>query len=163
AIQDRGLVSPNPFNGQPPDDDAANRPRGAYQVIANRGPVIVPAAPVPPVVAITSPGQSAFLKTHTPLFSGSAAVGGRAQGRATRQLFRGTGATESTVATQTLTAPVAATGGAWSVLATAPLPDGTYTAEASQVGNPSSAGISQDIVFTIDTVKPTAAITGGPD
>jgi hypothetical protein len=40
AVQDRGLVSPNPFNGEPPDYDDANRRRAAYDVIANRGPAI---------------------------------------------------------------------------------------------------------------------------
>jgi hypothetical protein len=40
AVQDRGLVSPNPFNGEPPDYDAANRRRAAYDAIANRGPAI---------------------------------------------------------------------------------------------------------------------------
>ncbi|HEY4278558.1 MAG TPA: hypothetical protein VGM91_10080 [Conexibacter sp.] len=38
AVQDRGLVSPNPFNGEPPDYDDANRRRAAYDVVANRGP-----------------------------------------------------------------------------------------------------------------------------
>ncbi|MDO8187059.1 hypothetical protein Q5424_19530 [Conexibacter sp. JD483] len=36
AIQDRGLVSPNPFDGEPPDYDAADRRRAAYDVIAGR-------------------------------------------------------------------------------------------------------------------------------
>ena len=36
AVQDRGLVSPNPFNGEPPDYDDANRRRAAYDVVAER-------------------------------------------------------------------------------------------------------------------------------
>lgn len=36
AIQDRGLVSPNPFNGEPPDYDEADRRRAAYDVVAGR-------------------------------------------------------------------------------------------------------------------------------
>ncbi|MDO8209530.1 hypothetical protein [Conexibacter sp. CPCC 206217] len=44
AVQDRGLVSPTPFDGEPPDYDDANRRRAAYDVIAARGPVIAPAA-----------------------------------------------------------------------------------------------------------------------
>lgn len=40
AVQDRGLVSPTPFDGQPPDYDEANRRRAAYDVIAARGPAI---------------------------------------------------------------------------------------------------------------------------
>lgn len=42
AVQDRGLVSPTPFNGEPPDYDDANRRRAAYDVIAARGPIVAP-------------------------------------------------------------------------------------------------------------------------
>jgi hypothetical protein len=37
AIQDRGLVSPAPFNGEAPDYDARDRPRSAYDVFAAGG------------------------------------------------------------------------------------------------------------------------------
>ena len=161
ATQDRGLVSPSPFDGRPVDYDAFNRPRPAYNVIAQRGPVIVPAAPVPPVVAITQPAQSAALRNPAPTFTGVAATGGRAAGQVTLQIFPGAAATMSRTPTQTLTAPVAPVGGAWSATA-ARLRDGVYTAEASQAGNPSSSGVSQDVVFTIDTVAPTSTISAGP-
>ena len=42
AVQDRGLVSPNPFNGESPDYDDADRRRAAYDVIAERGPLLAP-------------------------------------------------------------------------------------------------------------------------
>jgi hypothetical protein len=160
AIQDRGLVSPTPFNGQAPAYDAANRPRPAYRVIADRGPAITPAAPVPPVVTIDAPAQTAALPTATPAFAGQAATGGRAAPSVTLRIFPGASSTQGASPVQTASAAVV--DGRWSLTA-APLPDGTYTAEASQLGNPTSSGISQDVVFTVDTVAPTSTITGGPD
>jgi hypothetical protein len=158
-VQDRGLVSPSPFDGTSLDYDGSNRPRTAYNVIANRGPMIPPAAPVPPVVTITTPVQSAAINTRTPTFAGQAATGGRAEPLVTLQIFPGVSATESSAPLQTLTAPLV--NGAWSVRSGL-LPDGAYTARASQLGNRSSSGISQDLVFTIDTVKPTATVATAP-
>lgn len=162
AIQDRGLVSPAPFSGEPPGYDAFNRPRAAFGVIAARGPVIVPAQTVPPVVTIDTPAQSSAVNRSTPVFSGRAAVGGRAAREITLDIYPGTGATQSATTVQSLTAPVNPATGTWSVRVPTPLADGVYTAEASQVGNRSSSGVSQDTVFTVDTVAPTARITGGP-
>ncbi|MBO0769289.1 MAG: hypothetical protein J2O48_11460 [Solirubrobacterales bacterium] len=42
AMADTGVVSPAPFNGEPPDYDERDRPRAAYKVLADRGPVIEP-------------------------------------------------------------------------------------------------------------------------
>lgn len=157
ATQDRGLVSPFPQDGSALDYDGSNRPRAAYNVMASRGPVIPPAALVPPVVTIATPLQSAAIGTRTPVFSGTAAVGGRAEPLITLQIFPGVSAAVSSTPVQTLTARVAA--GAWSLRAGS-LVDGAYTARATQVGNPSSSGISQDVVFTIDTVPPTSTVVG---
>ncbi|MCW2951388.1 MAG: hypothetical protein JWQ48_558, partial [Conexibacter sp.] len=159
ALQDRGLVSPAPLDGQSPGYDAANRPRAAYDVIAERAPVIPPAASVPPAVTIAQPAQSADLRTRTPVFGGQAATGGRAQPSVTLQIFPGAGSTEGSTPVQTASAAVV--NGGWSLTA-APLADGTYTAQATQVGNSRSAGTSQDVVFTIDTVAPTSTIGGAP-
>lgn len=158
AVQDRGLVSPRPFDGQPPGYDAADRPRAAYSVFANRGPVIAPAELVPPLVTIDTPAQSAAVATATPTFGGQAATGGRAATEVTVQILTGAGSTEGGAPLQTLTAPVL--GGRWSV-ASAPLPDGVYTARAAQAGNPSSSGLSGDTVFVVDTVAPTATVASG--
>jgi hypothetical protein len=159
AVQDRGLVSPSPLNGQPPGYDAAGRKRAAYDVIAGRGPVIAPVAALPPAVTIDAPAQGAALRTPTPAFAGRAAETVNTTPAVTLQLFPGFGETESSAAVQTLSAPVAAK--AWSATA-APLPDGVYTARATQAGNPGTTGISEDVVLTIDTVAPTTAIVDGP-
>jgi hypothetical protein len=159
AVQDRGLVSPSPLDGKAPDYDAANRRRAAYDVIATRGPVIVPVAALPPAVTIDRPAQGAALRTPAPTFAGRAATTIDALPTVTLQLLPGAGETESSAPAQTLSAPVA--GSRWSVAA-APLPDGIYTARATQAGNPGSTGIGQDVVFTIDTVAPTTTIVDGP-
>ncbi|MBB4662792.1 hypothetical protein [Conexibacter arvalis] len=160
AQQDRGLVSPSPIDGNPPEYDGYNRPRQAWQVIAGRGPVIPPAAPVPPVVTIDQPAQAAALNTPAPTFAGGAAVGGRAEAAVTVQVFPGTGADEGAVPVQAASGPVGGDG-RWAAR-TGALADGVYTARAQQVGNPSSSGISQDTVFTIDTVAPTSTATTVP-
>lgn len=51
AIQDRGLVSPTPWDGTSVSYDGRARRRGAFTVIRDGGPVIVPDA-VPPDTAI---------------------------------------------------------------------------------------------------------------
>jgi len=159
AVQDRGLVSPAPLNGQPPDYDAAGRRRAAYDVIAGRGPVIAPVAALPPAVTIDAPAQGAALRTPTPTFAGRAAATVNTTPSVALQLFPGFGETESSTPAQTLDAPVGGT--AWSATA-APLPDGVYSARATQAGNPGTTGVSEDVVFTIDTVAPTTAIVEGP-
>lgn len=159
AVQDRGLVAPAPLNGASPDYDAAGRRRAAYDVIAARGPAIAPVAALPPAVTIETPPQGAALRTGTPVFAGRAAATVNTTPSVTLRIFPGAGETESSSAVQTLTAPVA--GNAWSATA-APLADGIYTARAAQAGNPGTSGISEDVVFTIDTVAPTTAIVAGP-
>lgn len=158
-VQDRGLVSPSPLNGQPPDYDAPDRPRAAYDVIAARGPAIAPVAALPPAVTIDTPAQGAALRVPAPAFGGRAAQTVQSAPTVTLRLYPGAGETESSSPAQTLSAPVAA--GRWSVVA-APLPDGIYTARATQAGNPGSTGVSEDVVFTVDTVAPTTAIVRGP-
>lgn len=159
AVQDRGLVSPTPFDGSALGYDALNRPRAAYGVIAARGPVIAPAEPVPPAVAIEQPVANGAVATATPTFAGQAASGGHAAGEVALQLFTGAGSTLAIAPTQTLTAVVV--DGRWSVTA-APLPDGVYSVRAAQQGNRTGAGVSEDVVFTVDTVAPTSELAAAP-
>ncbi len=159
AVQDRGLVPPAPLDGQPPAYDAAGRRRAAYAVIANRGPAIAPVAALPPAVTIEKPAQGAALRTRTPAFAGRAATTIKTEPVVTLQLLPGSGEDERSAPAQTLTAPVV--DGRWSVTAAA-LPDGVYTARAIQDGNPGTTGISEDLVFTVDTVAPSSSIVAGP-
>lgn len=159
AVQDRGLVSPDPFNRVAPGYDALNRRRAAFDVIAARGPVIAPVAALPPAVAIEQPSQGAALRTPAVAFAGRAAQTINSAATVSLLIFPGAGETESSAPVQTLTSGVA--GGRWSATA-APLPDGIYTARATQAGNPESTGISEDVVFTVDTVAPTVTIVRGP-
>jgi hypothetical protein len=45
AVQDRGVVSPSPWDGTPLGYDIAGRTRANYTVIKNRGPLITPHSP----------------------------------------------------------------------------------------------------------------------
>jgi hypothetical protein len=159
AIQDRGLVSPTPFNGQAPAYDAANRRRTAADVIANRGPVIAPVPALPPAVVIEQPSQGAALRTPTVAFAGRAAETINTAPIVRLAVLPGAGDSESSAPVQTLDAPVA--GRRWAVV-TGPLADGVYTARATQAGNPGSTGVSPDVIFTVDTVAPMTEITDGP-
>ena len=137
AVQDRGLVSPAPLNGDAPDYDAANRARPAWQVIGARGPVIAPVAALPPAVTIDTPAQGAALRIATPAFAGRAAETINTDPFVTLRLFPGAGSTESSAPAQVLSAPVGATRGR---RPSGRLADGIYTARASQAGNPGDDG-----------------------
>jgi hypothetical protein len=56
AVQDRGVVSPSPWDGTPLGYDTAGRTRANYTVIKNRGPLITPGSPGGPRHP-ASPGQ----------------------------------------------------------------------------------------------------------
>jgi hypothetical protein len=159
AVQDRGLVSPAPLNGDAPDYDAPNRMRPAYHVLGARGPLIAPVAALPPAVTIDAPAQGAALRSATPTFSGRAAETVNSDPTVRVQVFPGAGETEGSVALRSLTSAVAS--GRWSATS-GRLRDGIYSVRASQAGNPGTSGISEDVVFTIDTVAPATAITSGP-
>lgn len=159
AVQDRGLVSPDPFNRVTPDYDALNRRRAAFDVIAAGGPVIAPVEALPPAVVIEQPVQGAALRTPAVAFAGRAATTINTEPSVTLQVFPGAGETESSAPVQTLTVPVVE--GRWAAGAAA-LADGIYTARATQAGNPESTGISPDVVFTVDTVAPAVTVVRGP-
>ena len=67
------------------------------------------------------------------------------------------GSTVSGSPVQTLT--TTELGGAWSVASSGVLPDGTYTAQASQSDAAGSTGTSSANTFTVDTVPPVVTLT----
>ncbi len=90
--------------------------------------------------------------THNnkPAFSGAGGTAPVDSSTITVKVFSGSNASDSRV--QTLTATVS--GGKWSVAATQPLADGTYTAEAEQSDSAGNTGVSTPSTFTIGTTPP---------
>lgn len=107
----------------------------------------------PPVISIATPA-TAYVTTTQPVISGT---GGRLTGdaaTATIRIFNG--ATATGTPRQTATVPIA-TNGAWT-LTPAVLPQGVFTAQATQTDAAGNVGTSTK-TFTVDTVKPIVRIT----
>ncbi|HVA47067.1 MAG TPA: choice-of-anchor tandem repeat GloVer-containing protein [Pirellulales bacterium] len=144
-------------------------PDGAYeaQAIATDGagdsftavPVSFTIDTVAPIVSITSPAAGSVGNNGQPTISG---VAGAASGDTNRiNVYIYSGA--DTTGTLEETLPTRANGGFYSVQAGASesgaLPDGVYTAQASQADGAGNLGQSNLVTFLIDTKAPTVSIT----
>ncbi|MGB0093683.1 MAG: Ig-like domain-containing protein [Solirubrobacteraceae bacterium] len=105
---------------------------------------------VPPAVTLRSPVRRSTTHNNKPAFSGAGGTAPVDSSTITVKVFSGSNASDSRV--QTLTATVS--GGKWSVAATQPLADGTYTAEAEQSDSAGNTGVSTPSTFTIGTTPP---------
>jgi hypothetical protein len=119
-------------------------------VISLLGIALIPAgiamAKAPPGVTITSPDNLSVTNDTTPSFSGTS----REEGNLTLTLTI-VSAKDGTVVEEKMTEPVLE---AWRVTA-GPLPDGVYTATASEA----LGATSEPVTFTIDTTPPPVALT----
>ncbi|MEV6416026.1 polysaccharide deacetylase family protein [Kribbella sp. NPDC051718] len=107
----------------------------------------------PPAIAITAPVNNSSVNVTTPRISGT---GGTATGDAATTTLRiYNGATATGTPRQTVSAPI--TAGAWGVTP-ASLPQGTFTAQATQTDAAGNVGTSTS-TFTVDTTKPVVRIT----
>lgn len=111
-----------------------------------------------PNVTLTAPADGAIVNTATPNLSGAGGAAPGDSGHVTVQLYTGSGVSGSPL--QSLTAPVV--NGAWSVTP-ASLPDGTYTAQASQTDAVGNTGTSAQATFRVDTSAPKVVITQPAD
>jgi hypothetical protein len=100
---------------------------------------------VGPALAITGPGPGFTSRTRFPTLTGSAGDGPGDAATVTVRVFDG--ADTSGALRATLLAPRSGT--SWSVTPTTPIPAGTYTAQASQVGGNGGNGVSAPVTFTI--------------
>jgi hypothetical protein len=108
----------------------------------------------PPNVTIESPLNGSVSNDRTPFFSGST---DDPLDEVTLEIYAGTTVKEG-AQVQTLGAPLPLTG-AWSVGPAEALPDGVYTAQASQTNPTMETGSSQPpVTFTIDTSSPTVTL-----
>jgi DNA-binding beta-propeller fold protein YncE len=114
-------------------------------------------APGAPVVTLSSPAPGAVVHSAQPAFAGTASTGVGIAQTATLSVYPGSTATGSPVAT--LSALVSQLDGSYSVAPTTALPDGTYTAQASQTDDAARVA-SATATFTVDTaVAPPAPVT----
>ncbi|MDQ1679632.1 MAG: large repetitive protein, partial [Frankiaceae bacterium] len=113
-----------------------------------------------PNVAITAPADGSRISDATPAISGTAGTATGDASTVSVKLYNGTG-TGGTLL-QTLTPTVGGTGG-WTTSATT-LPQGTYTAQATQSDNasPANTGTSTPVTFTVDTTAPTVTLATPP-
>jgi peptidoglycan/xylan/chitin deacetylase (PgdA/CDA1 family) len=107
----------------------------------------------PPAIAVTAPVNNSSVAVTAPRISGT---GGTVTGDAATTTVRVyNGATATGTPRQTLTAPISA--GVWGVTP-ASLPQGIYTAQATQTDAAGNVGTSTS-TFTVDTTKPVVRIT----
>lgn len=103
-----------------------------------------------PVVRLVAPAAGATVTAPSPTFSGAAGTSAGDSTTVRVRVYPGTSTTVSPV--QTLSAT--ASGGAWSVAASAALANGTYTAQASQSDAAGNVGASSANTFTVSVTAP---------
>jgi hypothetical protein len=107
------------------------------------------ATAAPPNVMIMSPANGDETNSETPRFSGIAEAGA---GEVTVRIYAGEAAEGAAV--QEWSTAVVSEGGAWSLRPTAPLHNGTYTAQAAQTNAALETGTSPPVTFGVDTPAP---------
>jgi hypothetical protein len=103
-----------------------------------------------PLVSLTEPASGSSSSDATPTFSGAAGTATGDASTVTVKLYSDTSTSGAPV--QTLTATVA--GGSWSVDASAPLSEGTYTAQAEQLDEAGNTGLSAANTFAVAAPPP---------
>jgi major membrane immunogen (membrane-anchored lipoprotein) len=110
----------------------------------------------PPLVTLT-PGS---LERHTskPTFTGNAGVATGDISSVTLKIYSGTG----TAGSPKRVTAVTPSGGTWSAVPAAPLPNGTYTAQAEQADKAGNVGKSATSTFTIVAKGPAVTLSPVP-
>ena len=123
---------------------------------------VVATETIPPTVTLTVPANGATVGP-TPTLSGAAgnAVGDSNEVKV--YIYNGVG----TGGTLALPGPgyisVTRSGATWTTTSPVALPEGTYTAQATQVDNSSNLGTSNARQFTVDTTPPVVTVTAPAD
>ena len=107
-----------------------------------------------PAVTLTAPANGSSTNVTTPTFSGAAGTATGDSPTVTVKVYSGSAASGTPV--QTRTATVSA--GSWSISASPPLTEGTYTAQAAQTDAAGNIGTGT-ATFTIDTTAPVVTLT----
>ena len=101
-----------------------------------------------PTVTLTAPASGSTTNINTPTFGGVASTA-TGDSQVTVNLYTGSNASGTPL--ETLTAAWNASTGGWSIPASAVLPDGTYTAQATQTDASGDIGTSAADTFTVNT------------
>ena len=112
-----------------------------------------------PMVSMTSPSDGTRTKDATPVFAGQAGIEPEDLEDLSVKIYRGT------ITSNTPAATVAAKrspDGSYSVSPAASLPNGAYTAVATQEDTSGNVGKSLPIGFSVDTRGPTVTVVEGP-
>ena len=104
-----------------------------------------------PAVTLTQPSSGALTSDTTPSFAGVAGTESGDSATVTVKVYAGVTATGSLLETLTTTRDAA---GAFSVDASPPLADATYTAQAEQVDSAGNTGKSPAKTFSVDSTAP---------
>ena len=107
-----------------------------------------------PAVTLTTPGETARVRSSTPALAGAAGDAAGDGAQVTVRLYSGEAA--GGTALQTIT--VSRSGVQWSTTA-ATLSDGTYTAQSEQTDAAGNVGRSAAISFVVDTLAPDPSIS----
>jgi len=109
-----------------------------------------------PNLTITSPGNGSISKETNPTFSGSTED---LLDNVTVTVYSGTSVGGTQVGSESTALPPAL--GTWSIGPVATLPDGVYTAQATQRNALSElVGSSEGVTFTVDTAPPRGTLNG---
>jgi methionine-rich copper-binding protein CopC len=111
-----------------------------------------------PGVTLTAPADGSRTSDDTPTLSGEAGNAAGDSDTVTVKIYAGSSASGSPVQTLTPTR----SGATWSDTA-APLPDGTYTAQAEQTDDAGNMGTSAADTFAVDTIGPALTFTAPGD
>lgn len=106
-----------------------------------------------PTVTIGAPANGSTVATGTPTISGTGGTAATDEKSVTVSVYSGASATGAPV--RTMTAAVG-TGGPWSTAPATALPNGTYTARATQKDASNNTGTSNTVTFTVNVTAPDA-------
>jgi large repetitive protein len=112
-----------------------------------------------PAVTLSSPADGSWTNDPTPMFSGVGSTNAGDSATITVEVHR-VAADSSDELVETLTATRSAIDGSWSTAASPALPDGDYTAFASQDDSAANTATSGTVSFSVDTAPPDLHISG---
>lgn len=150
-IEARSAAPAPPAEAPAPGPDPFLTPAPAPET-----PVLAPAEVTAPAVGLATPADGAVLGTATPVYGGSAGVAPGDAAVVTLRVFAGLTATGTPVAE--VTVPVDEAMATWSATPPDPLPDGVYTAQATQADAGGNTATSSPHSFAVDTTAPVVTL-----